>query len=57
MSRAVSLGSGVKDSEALSGVMVGTCGPVGLGDEVSRVVGQLDSRRRKAVGGVELHEE
>jgi hypothetical protein len=57
ISRAVSLGSGAKDSGALSGVIVGACGPVGLADEVCRAVGQVDNRRRKAVGGVELHEE
>jgi ferric-chelate reductase len=57
ISRAVSLGSGAKDSAALSGVVVGVCGPVGLGDEVSKAIGQVDSGRRKAVGGVELQEE
>ncbi|KIM76946.1 hypothetical protein PILCRDRAFT_825962 [Piloderma croceum F 1598] len=57
ISRAVSLGSGAKDSEPLSGVFVGACGPVGLADEVVKVVGQVDGRRRKAVGGVEVHEE
>lgn len=39
------------------GVIVGVCGPGGLGDEVARTVGQIDSSNRKAVGGVELHEE
>jgi ferric-chelate reductase len=57
ISRAVSLGSGAKDSAALSGVIVGACGPIGLGDEVSQAIGQVDNGRRKAVGGVELHEE
>jgi len=57
ISRAVSLGSGAKDAEALSGIIVCACGPVGLGDEVSRAIGQVDGARRKAVGGVELHEE
>ena len=57
ISRAVTLGSSTKDSGALSGVIVCACGPVGLGDEVSRAIGQVDSARRKAVGGVELHEE
>jgi len=57
ISRTVSLGSGAKDSDALSGVIVGACGPVGLGDEVSQAIGQVDSGRMKAVGGVELHEE
>ena len=57
ISRAVALGAGAKDSEPLSGVFVGACGPVGLADEVVKVVGQVDGRRRKAVGGVEVHEE
>ena len=57
ISRAVTLGSGPKDSEALSGVIVGACGPCGLTDEVSKIIGQVDSVKRKAVGGVELHEE
>jgi len=54
ISHVVSLGSGAKD---LSGVIVGACGPVGLGDEVSRAIGQVDSRTRRAVGGVDVHEE
>lgn len=57
ISRAVSFGSSAKDSEALSGVIVGACGPIGLGDEVARAVGQVDNQRRKAVGGIEIHEE
>ena len=57
ISRAVSLGSGRKDAEAITGVVVGVCGPVGLGDEVARAVGGVDARRRKAVGGIEIHEE
>jgi len=57
ISRAVSLESDPKDAGALSGVIVGACGPVGLGDEVSREIGHIGSERMKAVGGVELHEE
>ncbi|TFK47381.1 hypothetical protein OE88DRAFT_1811188 [Heliocybe sulcata] len=40
-----------------TGVLVGVCGPVGLGQSVARVVGKVDPKRRKEVGGVELHEE
>ena len=57
ISRAVSLGSGVKDAEAITGVIVGVCGPLSLSDEVSKAVAGVDVRRRKAVGGIELHEE
>ncbi|KZT71208.1 hypothetical protein DAEQUDRAFT_750102 [Daedalea quercina L-15889] len=41
----------------LTGVVVGVCGPVALGEQVGRVVRQLDRGRRSAVNGVELHEE
>ncbi|KAF7968056.1 hypothetical protein HWV62_32077 [Athelia sp. TMB] len=41
----------------LRGVVVGVCGPVGLGDEVARAVQGLGSERRAAVGGVEVAEE
>lgn len=57
IARAVSLGAGVKDEERLCGVVVGVCGPVGLGDEVAGVVGNVDPKKRDAVGGVEIHEE
>jgi ferric-chelate reductase len=57
VSRAVSLGSGVKDAEDITGVMVGVCGPLTLGDEVAKAIGSVDVRRREAVGGIELHEE
>lgn len=40
-----------------TGFMVGVCGPVGLGEQVRKAVGKLDSGRRHAVGGVELCEE
>ncbi|KAH9935347.1 ferric reductase like transmembrane component-domain-containing protein [Fomitopsis serialis] len=48
-------GSGGVDG--MTGVVVGVCGPPALGDEVGRVVRRLDPKRRKAVGGVELHSE
>jgi hypothetical protein len=57
ISRALSPVSGTKDSDVLSGVIVGACGPVGLGDEVSMAVRLIDSPKRKAVGGVEFYEE
>ncbi|KAK7690507.1 hypothetical protein QCA50_005605 [Cerrena zonata] len=40
-----------------SGVIVGVCGPTGLAESVKKVVGDLDSNRRKEVGGVEIHSE
>lgn len=46
---------GIEDK--LSGVVVGVCGPSGLSEEVRRVVGCADPKRRKDVGGIELHEE
>lgn len=57
ISRTISLGSGAKRSEISSGIIVGTSAPAGLADEVSRAVRKVDVRRRKAVGGVEIHEE
>jgi ferric-chelate reductase len=57
ISRAVSLGSGAKDAEAITGVIVGVCGPLALGDEVAKAIGNVDARRRDAVGGIDLHEE
>lgn len=46
---------GVQDE--LSGVIVGVCGPGGLAEQVRKVVSDIDPKRRKDVGGVELHEE
>ncbi|KAH9918068.1 incomplete iron reductase [Fomitopsis serialis] len=46
---------GVEDR--LTGVVVGVCGPMALGEQVGQVVRRLDSERRSAVNGVELHEE
>jgi ferric-chelate reductase len=43
--------------DALSGVIVGVCGPTSLGEEVRDAIGCLDVAIAKAVGGVELHEE
>lgn len=55
--RTVSLGSSMRGSEKLSGIIVATCGPVALGDEVAKAVRLVDGAQRKVVGGVELQEE
>ncbi|KZT71970.1 hypothetical protein DAEQUDRAFT_723603 [Daedalea quercina L-15889] len=41
----------------VTGVVVGVCGPRALGDSVGKAVRDLDGKRRRAVKGVELHEE
>ena len=53
----MSLGSGAKDLQRISGLGVGVCGPAALGDVVNRAVGQVDPARRDQVGGIEVHEE
>ena len=40
-----------------SGVFVGVCGPVSLAVSVGETVRCFDSNLKKAVGGVEVHEE
>ncbi|KAJ3795005.1 hypothetical protein GGU11DRAFT_840764 [Lentinula aff. detonsa] len=57
ISKAVSLGSGVKDHEKITGLIVGVCGPVGLADSVTAEVGKVDPLRRDQVGGIEIHDE
>ncbi|KAG1742968.1 hypothetical protein EDD22DRAFT_920424 [Suillus occidentalis] len=57
MSRAVSYGSNVKASMDITGVVIGVCGPTGLGDDIVQVISQVDAGRRWAVGGIEMHEE
>lgn len=57
ISRAVSYGSGVKASMDITGVVVGVCGPAGMGDDVVQAISQVDAGRRWAVGGIEMHEE
>lgn len=57
MSRAVSYGSNVKASMDITGVVIGVCGPTGLGDDVAQVISQVDAGRRWAAGGIEMHEE
>ncbi|EIW56151.1 iron reductase [Trametes versicolor FP-101664 SS1] len=46
-----------RGGSALTGVIVGVCGPASLGDEVRRAVAGFPADRRKAIGGIELHEE
>ncbi|KAI0055968.1 hypothetical protein BV25DRAFT_1668797 [Artomyces pyxidatus] len=43
--------------EAPSGIVVGTCGPLGLADEVTRAVGKVRWKPWKDVGGVETVDE
>ncbi|RDB26830.1 Ferric reductase transmembrane component 5 [Hypsizygus marmoreus] len=57
ISRTVCLGGGPKDSQPITGMLVGVCGPVTLGDDVSNAVGAVDPMRRDQVGGIEIHEE
>ncbi|THH20581.1 hypothetical protein EW146_g795 [Bondarzewia mesenterica] len=40
-----------------SGIIVGVCGPVELGDEVGNAVGNMDWKKWREVGGVEAYEE
>jgi len=55
--RTTSFGSGMKDSDTLNGIIIGVCGPSGLGDQVSGAVRRADPKKRDAVGGIELYEE
>jgi len=48
---------GLEGGSGLNGVIVGVCGPGGLADDVRKMVRASDERRRKAVGGIEVHEE
>ncbi|KAG6815967.1 hypothetical protein H0H87_009817 [Tephrocybe sp. NHM501043] len=57
LSRAVALGQDAKDEGRVSGMLVGVCGPTGLGDDVSQAVAAIDPGRRDQVGGIEMHEE
>ncbi|CAL1710629.1 unnamed protein product [Somion occarium] len=50
-------GAGGINSTGPCGVIVGVCGPGGLADDARSIVGAVDSKRRKQVGGVEIHEE
>jgi len=55
--RAVALGSSPKDEGRITGMVVGVCGPVGLGDDVAQAVNGVDPTRRDQVGGIEICEE
>lgn len=43
--------------ERTGGMLVGICGPVGLGEEVRSVVDGIPIERQKRIGGVQIHEE
>ncbi|KAK2467906.1 hypothetical protein APHAL10511_000201 [Amanita phalloides] len=47
----------VSEDEDINGMLVGICGPPGLGKEVRGVVNSISSERQSEVGGVEIHEE
>ncbi|KAJ8503419.1 hypothetical protein ONZ45_g10874 [Pleurotus djamor] len=57
ISRTVGLGAGNKDRLGHTGMLVGCCGPVGLGDDVAEAVASVEKVRRDQVGGIEIHEE
>lgn len=44
-------------SDKLSGILVGVCGPLGLGEEVRKAVSSIDPSRFQKVGGIEVIEE
>ncbi|KAH8078723.1 iron reductase [Cristinia sonorae] len=46
-----------KSGRGLCGIIVGVCGPLGLAEEVRNTVRGVDAKRRRRVGGVEVHEE
>ena len=46
-----------KSDERLSGMVVGVCGPAGMGDQVAKAVSDIDPMRRNQVGGIEICEE
>ncbi|KAJ7750463.1 hypothetical protein DFH07DRAFT_746203 [Mycena maculata] len=47
----------VNSGGAQSGMIIGVCGPVGLGDDVSKSAGLVDPGKRDQIGGIEVHEE
>lgn len=51
-SLAVNVGGG-----EVCGMIVGVCGPTGLGDDVTKSVGLVDPAKRDQIGGIEVHEE
>ncbi|KAF9808507.1 hypothetical protein IEO21_07862 [Rhodonia placenta] len=46
-----------KSLDKLTGVMVGVCGPLALGEEVANTVRAFPRDKFKSVGGIEVHEE
>jgi len=57
VSRTVALGSGVKDDEKITGLVVAVCGPTELADDLVKAVNGVEAIRRDQVGGIEIHEE
>ena len=49
--------SRTSDNETPTGIIVGVCGPAGLGKDVRKAVANVSAESRKKIGGVELHEE
>ncbi|KAJ3559281.1 hypothetical protein NM688_g432 [Phlebia brevispora] len=45
------------DGSGSHGVVVATCGPVSLADDVRSAFSRIDMRTRRSIGGLELHEE
>lgn len=44
-------------SDMLSGLFIGVCGPLGLGEEARKAVRAIDPNRFQKVGGIEVVEE
>jgi hypothetical protein len=60
ISWAVTLGNGARgheDERGINGVLVGVCGPAGLGVQANAAVNGIDSARKKQAGGVDVYEE
>ena len=60
ITRTVSIGGGAaghEDERGINGVLVGVCGPAGLGVQANLAVGSIDSARKQQAGGVDVYEE
>ena len=57
VSRAIELGSSVKDDEKFTGMAVAVCGPTGMADNVVKAVNEVEAIKRDQIGGIEIHEE
>ena len=60
ITRTVSIGSGARgheDERGINGVLVGVCGPAGLGVQANLAVNSIDSARKQQAGGVDVYEE